>query len=302
MSPTIDRRRFLGACGALVAASACRAPAGETECELLLVGATVVDGTGRAPFVADVGLRAGRIHFIGTGNPRRARRVLDVSGLVLAPGFVDIHTHSDRTIFEWPLAQSRIRQGCTTEITGNCGGSAAPHDEDGGRWSDVESTAARGTRTELRSTTRCSSGRARCAAASSARSIGRRRRKSAPKSCALRAGARSRCVGPVDGPRVRAGDLHAAGRGARPRARRRRARSVVRDAHAQRRGEAARRARRSARTARAGNARLQVSHLKAAGRNNWKLQDEASRASSARAPKGSTSRSTCIRTRPTRRR
>lgn len=276
MSRAIDRRRFLVASGALLATSACRAPAGETECELLLAGATVVDGTGREPFVADVGLRAGRIHFIGTGNPRRARRVLDVSGLVLAPGFVDIHTHSDRTIFEWPLAPSRIRQGCTTEITGNCGGSAAPHADDGGRWSDVESyrsawntygaalnqallvgqgTLRRGVVGEVD----------RPATAEERAEIVRRFGR------ALDQGAWGLSTGLeyVPGlytPQEEVLDLvRAAG-----------ARGVLYATHMRsEEAELLEALDEALGTARAGNARLQVSHLKAAGKHNWKLQDEA---------------------------
>lgn len=276
MSPTIDRRRFLGACGALVAASACRAPAGETECELLLVGATVVDGTGRAPFLADVGLRAGRIHFIGTGNPRRARRVLDVSGLVLAPGFVDIHTHSDRTIFEWPLAQSRIRQGCTTEITGNCGGSAAPQVEDGGRWSDVESyrSAWNTYGAALNHALLIGQGTLRRGvvgevdrpATTEERSEIVRRFEQALDQGAWGLSTGLEYVPGIYTPQDEVLELVrvVGARGALYATHMRSEEAKLLDALEEALG-----------TARAGNARLQVSHLKAAGRNNWKLQDEA---------------------------
>ena len=73
---TLDRRTFLAGSAALSLAAACRAPAGETDCDLLLCGGLVLDGSGGAPFVADVALRAGRITFVGQGNPRRARRTL----------------------------------------------------------------------------------------------------------------------------------------------------------------------------------------------------------------------------------
>ena len=56
----------------------------------------------------------------------QGRRVIDVSGLHVAPGFIDIHTHSDHSILAYPAADSRVRQGITTELTGNCGSSAAP--------------------------------------------------------------------------------------------------------------------------------------------------------------------------------
>jgi N-acyl-D-amino-acid deacylase len=145
-----DRRLFLraGAAAAGLAATSCSALRGSRPFDVVLAGGKVVDGTGAPMFTTDVGLRGDRIAAIGSVDPRDAALVLDVRGLCVAPGFIDIHTHSDRSIFEWPQADSRIRQGCTTEITGNCGGSAAPRDpkepeeEDKGpraNWTDVRS-------------------------------------------------------------------------------------------------------------------------------------------------------------------
>jgi len=150
MKTQFDRRQFLGASAATLVASACSAPSGAREFDVVLAGGNVVDGTGAPAFTADVGLRGDRIARIGSIASRSATRVLDIRGLCLAPGFIDIHTHSDRSIFEWPGAESRIRQGCTTEITGNCGSSAAPRvapvtdDDDKGpkpTWTDVRSYA-----------------------------------------------------------------------------------------------------------------------------------------------------------------
>ncbi len=149
---SFDRRQFLGAGAASIAGVAlpsCATLRSEREFDLVLSGGRIVDGDGGAAFDADVGLRGDTIVAIGALDRRRASRVLDITGLCLAPGFVDIHTHSDRSIFEWPQADSRIRQGCTTEITGNCGGSAAPRDaarsdDEGGptaEWTDVTSYA-----------------------------------------------------------------------------------------------------------------------------------------------------------------
>jgi N-acyl-D-amino-acid deacylase len=153
----LTRRALLrigGLAAAALAAPACRArEAGEFD--FILVGGTVVDGTGAPPFRADVGVHDGRITRIGELGARsvlsRTKRLLDVHGLTVAPGFVDIHTHSDRSIFEWPDAESRVRQGCTSEVTGNCGSSAAPRDpsvpkdEDeaafDARWTDFTSYA-----------------------------------------------------------------------------------------------------------------------------------------------------------------
>jgi N-acyl-D-amino-acid deacylase len=150
MKTRFDRRQFLGASAATLVASACSSTRAGREFDVVLAGGSVLDGTGAAAFEADVALRGGRIVRIGSIDARSATRVLDIRGLCLAPGFIDIHTHSDRSIFEWPNAESRIRQGCTTEITGNCGSSAAPRlaqevdeDDKGAKatWTDVRSYA-----------------------------------------------------------------------------------------------------------------------------------------------------------------
>src|SRR5690349_936459 len=81
----------------------------------------------------DVALEGDTIAALGAIDPEQARSVIDARGLVVAPGFIDIHTHSDGDILEYPDDESRVFQGVTTEVTGNCGGSAAP----GERWDDV---------------------------------------------------------------------------------------------------------------------------------------------------------------------
>jgi len=93
--------------------------------DLVIRGADVVDGTGTPARRVDVAVRDGRIAAIGPGA-RPARRVVDATGYVLAPGFIDIHTHSDFTLPLNPRAEGKIRQGVTTEVLGNCGYSAAP--------------------------------------------------------------------------------------------------------------------------------------------------------------------------------
>jgi N-acyl-D-amino-acid deacylase len=122
------RREFVKA-GSLAAAGLAFArgvAAAPSEFELLLKGGLVLDGTGAEAFAADVGVRGGRIAALGTIAPEQARRVVDVAGLHVAPGFVDIHSHSDGDVRVHPGGESRVMQGVTTELTGNCGSSAAP--------------------------------------------------------------------------------------------------------------------------------------------------------------------------------
>lgn len=94
---------------------------------LVLRGGTVVDGTGGDPVVADVALAGDRVAAVGPGLGAPAgARVLDVAGLVVAPGFVDVHTHSDVVPFMAEPQPFKVLQGVTTEVVGNCGNSAAP--------------------------------------------------------------------------------------------------------------------------------------------------------------------------------
>jgi len=88
--------------------------------------AKVVDGTGSPWFQADVGIEEDRIAAIGRIPEGQAHREIDAAGYVLAPGFIDVHTHSDLPLVVDPRAESKIRQGVTTEVIGNCGFSAAP--------------------------------------------------------------------------------------------------------------------------------------------------------------------------------
>jgi len=96
--------------------------------DLVIRGGTVVDGTGAPAYAADVALNGDAIAAVGSIAANQGRRVLDAAGLHVCPGFIDIHTHSDGAILEYPTADSRVRQGVTTELAGNCGSSAAPLD------------------------------------------------------------------------------------------------------------------------------------------------------------------------------
>jgi N-acyl-D-aspartate/D-glutamate deacylase len=95
------------------------------SCDLLIRGGTVLDGTGGAPQRADVAVVDGRIAEVGRIDGD-ADRTLEADGCVVAPGFIDIHSHSDYTLLIDPRAASAIHQGVTTEVIGNCGFGCAP--------------------------------------------------------------------------------------------------------------------------------------------------------------------------------
>jgi len=98
--------------------------------DLLIQQARVVDGSGALSFVADVAICGDTIAQVGTITSSQARVVVDGTGLTLAPGFIDLHTHSDYTLLVNPLAESKVHQGVTTEVIGNCGTSPAPLGEE----------------------------------------------------------------------------------------------------------------------------------------------------------------------------
>ncbi len=91
--------------------------------DLLLRNARIIDGSGNPWFQADIGIRDGRIQQIGALSTKTATRTLDVAGKVVAPGFIDVHTHSEAGIVRFPQAENFLRDGVTTIVTGNCGGS-----------------------------------------------------------------------------------------------------------------------------------------------------------------------------------
>ncbi|WP_420042741.1 N-acyl-D-amino-acid deacylase family protein [Bordetella genomosp. 8] len=94
--------------------------------DLVLQGGDVVDGTGAPRRRADVGVRDGRIAGIGDLAAEPAARRLDVTGLVVAPGFIDSHAHDDRAVLDMPDMLPKVSQGVTTVVNGNCGISLAP--------------------------------------------------------------------------------------------------------------------------------------------------------------------------------
>jgi N-acyl-D-amino-acid deacylase len=104
-----------------------RACTPEGPYDLLIRGGIVYDGLGNPGIEADVAIRGERIVGIGKRlNANGANRILEAKGLAVSPGFIDMHTHTGAHLIANPLAESHIRQGITTEISGNCGSSPFP--------------------------------------------------------------------------------------------------------------------------------------------------------------------------------
>ena len=97
--------------------------------DILIRGGNVLDGTGSPARAADIGIQRRRIARVGKLARAPAHRTIDAKGLFVAPGFIDIHTHSDIGILVEPTAECAVRQGVTTHVIGNCGDSPAPISE-----------------------------------------------------------------------------------------------------------------------------------------------------------------------------
>jgi len=94
--------------------------------DMLFKNGTIIDGTGSPRYEGDLGVVDGRIEAIGRLEAATADRELNVEGLVVAPGFIDAHSHSDLGLLTCPTGDSKVMQGVTTELIGHCGSSAAP--------------------------------------------------------------------------------------------------------------------------------------------------------------------------------
>ncbi|MEX0964639.1 MAG: D-aminoacylase [Pseudohongiellaceae bacterium] len=97
--------------------------------DVIIQGGRLIDGSGNPWYAADVGIRGERVVAIGNLSSANADRVIDASGLVVSPGFIDPHTHALRGIFDVPNAESSLLQGVTTLTEGNDGSSPYPIDE-----------------------------------------------------------------------------------------------------------------------------------------------------------------------------
>ena len=98
--------------------------------DIIIHNGKIVDGSGQKAYPADIGIENCRITEISPGLEAETRETIDAEGRVVCPGFIDMHSHSDFTLLVHPQAESKIRQGVTTELVGNCGGSPAPVPEE----------------------------------------------------------------------------------------------------------------------------------------------------------------------------
>lgn len=143
----MKRRTFLytgatGVSGLMIGCASGSVITVRNQFDLLIKNGAVIDGTGRGEILADVGIRDGIITVIGTIESSSADRIIDAAGHTVVPGFVDIHTHTDSSILRLPTADSKLRQGVTTEVGGADGDSRAPRkkkeDDEEQLYSDFE--------------------------------------------------------------------------------------------------------------------------------------------------------------------
>ncbi len=93
---------------------------------MVIKNGSIIDGVKNKEYQADIGIRGDRIERIDNLDGAKSKILIDVTDRIVSPGFIDIHTHTDFELLANPKAESKIRQGVTTELTGNCGSSAFP--------------------------------------------------------------------------------------------------------------------------------------------------------------------------------
>ena len=98
--------------------------AAQNNYDIIIRNGKIIDGTGNSWYYADIAIKDGKIASIQNHITGNAAKQVDAKGLIVAPGFIDVHGHIETSIFERPTADNYIYDGVTTVITGNCGGSA----------------------------------------------------------------------------------------------------------------------------------------------------------------------------------
>src|SRR5262245_8291937 len=116
--PQRQLRIITAICAFLMVAAVPAVSADDPPYDLLILNGKIVDGTGNPWFFGDVAIRGDRIVAVGHLPEAPAKRTIEAKGLVIAPGFIDMHSHSDLLLLEDGNAQSKIRQGVTTEVFG----------------------------------------------------------------------------------------------------------------------------------------------------------------------------------------
>ena len=96
------------------------------KCDILIKGGRIIDGTGSPSFKADIAINGEYIFQIGALNVENPEHVIDATNHVIAPGFIDVHTHDDRLLLSNPEVTPKLSQGVTTVVVGNCGASLSP--------------------------------------------------------------------------------------------------------------------------------------------------------------------------------
>src|SRR5690606_16691748 len=95
----------------------------QVSADLIIRNGKIYDGTGNSWFYGDVAIKDGKILKVGYISTIQAAKIIDAKGLIVAPGFIDVHGHIENGVVRTPTADNYIYDGVTTVITGNCGGS-----------------------------------------------------------------------------------------------------------------------------------------------------------------------------------
>jgi len=129
MNEKISRRKFnkIASIGTLGIATGCKMI---NSYDTIIKNGNIIDGTDSESYLADIGIISNKIRAIGDLSSKSAKTIIDATDKVVSPGFIDIHTHTDIELLVDPNAKSKIFQGVTTEISGNCGYSPFPLNED----------------------------------------------------------------------------------------------------------------------------------------------------------------------------